>query len=291
MRPSQLEALRSPSLLLSLTLALLLSVPPARSGGTEARGTIQSPSPAGPGGTSQRPAQVSPEAYHQEIQELLRPPATASRARQALRLLRVATRRFPGSEPLQRLRGIAAFRVGKLSQAREAFQAAIALDPEVAFNHLKLASLELCAAGDQEGAQAVLRPFLAKRPQDRASRVQAAEMLSRCGAVEAAADLWQALARLVPEEAWRYHFRLAQLYFQGGSYGNARRILERVVTRCPPDQAEPLAQLGATLARMGEDEEARSWYRRALARAPEPTLEARLRAELDRPASRPSPGP
>jgi tetratricopeptide (TPR) repeat protein len=217
---------------------------------------------------------------HEKVQKLLQDPSSTASTRQALKLLRYGIRLFPEAESLRRLKGIAAFRQGDLNTARQAFQNALERDPTTSFNALKLASLEICAAGRPEAGRHILSDLFRRHPGDTALQVQAAEMLRECGQPEGAIHLWLGLARSHSKDAWRYQFKAAQLYFQGAAYENSRTLLRKALETCPPNQAEPAAQLGAVYARLGDPTLARRWFLRALERHPKPALEMKLREQL-----------
>lgn len=220
------------------------------------------------------------EDYVADVGALLGPRSDERAARRALVVVRYGLRRYPYAEPLHRLEGIAAYRLGDLARSRRAFGKAIRIAPDVAFNHLKLASLELCGARRPDAAEAALRVLFERRPEDDASRELAAELYSRCGDPDAAVSLWLDLVTRVPEQAWLYRFKAGQIYHRAGRHATALRLLERALAEGPPGRAELPAQVAATLARLGRSADAARRYREALERGPPPALASRLREEL-----------
>ncbi|MBI2944227.1 MAG: tetratricopeptide repeat protein [Candidatus Wallbacteria bacterium] len=222
-------------------------------------------------------AGTTAEQVHGRARELLEGKGTAA---EALVVLEEGLRAHPKAEALHRLAGIAAFRERKVERARTAFEAAIRLKPEEPFNYLKLASLHVCERADVKSADQVLARLFAVQPRDVASREEAAAMWAECGETDRAISLWLALARLAPSQAWMYRFKAGQLYHAGGRYQDARSLLGRALADGPKSSAELPAQLGATLARMGEKKEAARLFRVALARRPDLALRQRLETEL-----------
>ncbi|MBI4869720.1 MAG: tetratricopeptide repeat protein [Candidatus Wallbacteria bacterium] len=217
------------------------------------------------------------EQVHGRARELLE---GKGKAADALAVLEEGLKMHPKAEALHRLAGIAAFRERNFERARVAFETAISLKPEEPFNYVKLASLHVCERGDARAADQVLARLFDLRPRDVASREEAAAMWAKCGETDRAISLWLALARLDPPQAWMYRFKAGQLYHAGGRYQDARSLLGRALADGPKSSAALAAQLGATLARMGEKTEAARLYRMALARRPDAVLRQRLETEL-----------
>ncbi len=217
--------------------------------------------------------------YHQQAVALLQRNDEAG-AREALQWLETGLKERPKIEPLHRLAGIAAFRVGDTARAEKAFEAAIALEPAIPFNYLKLASLYLCELHKPDKAQAVLGRLFAAAPRELGARQEAADMLAQCGSPDGAIDQYLRLSGLAPELSWFYLMKAAQLYHVAGNYPDALKLLKRAVATGPKDRPELPAQYGSTLARVGEKKFAAEQYRKALELSPEPGLKALLEKEL-----------
>ena len=241
---------------------------------------------AAPAGVTSTPATgpstaVDPVAlrYHQQAVALLQRNDEAG-AREALQWLETGLKERPRIEPLHRLAGIAAFRVGDTARAEKAFEAAIALEPAVPFNYLKLASLYLCELHKPDKAQAVLGRLFAAAPRELGARQEAADMLAQCGSPDGAIDQYLRLSGLAPELSWFYLMKAAQLYHVAERYPDALKLLKRAAATGPKDRPELPAQYGSTLARVGEKKLAAEQYRKALKLSPEPGLKTLLEKEL-----------
>jgi tetratricopeptide (TPR) repeat protein len=273
--------------LLGLGLALGLFCNPAA--------RLQAAPPAGPSTGKTAAATATPAAapasrpstavdsvaltYHEQAVILLQRNDETG-AREALKWLETGLKKRPKVEPLHRLAGIAAFRLKDTARAEKAFDAAIALEPTVAFNYLKLASLYLCELQKPDKGQAVLTRLFEALPKELGVREEAAVLLARCGSPDGAIDQYLRLSGMSHELSWYFLMKAAQLYHVGGRYPDALKLLKRAVASGPKDRAELPAQLGSTLARTGDKKSAAEQFRKALTLSPEPGLKALLEKEL-----------
>jgi tetratricopeptide (TPR) repeat protein len=159
---------------------------------------------------------------------------------------------------------------------------------------LKLEEAEArLAAGDMEGAQALLREANALDPGNTAAHRRLGELLMSAGARREAIEEFRALARNAPYDfnAWRL---LASAQFAEGLYDDAAESYRRVLNlNAPGARPDPndLLSLADSLRLAGRAEEARAAYEQLTTFAPADLAEIARQhlAELAPPQATPTP--
>jgi len=149
------------------------------------------------------------------------------------------------------------------------------------------------AAGDMEGAQALLREANALDPSNTAAHRRLGELLLSAGARREAIEEFRALTRNAPYDfnAWRL---LASAQFAEGLYDDAAESYRRVLNlNAPGARPDPndLLSLADSLRLAGHAEEARAAYEQLTAYAPADLAEIARQhlAELAPPQATPTP--
>ena len=147
-----------------------------------------------------------------------------------------------------------------LDKARQAAEAALAIDPTIAQAHYSLANVRN-ATGDREGAIQSLRTAIAlQTAYEEAHRVLGTLLFDRGDIDESIQEVQYAL-KLRPD-SWNSHYTLGFIYYSVGRHDEAVPHLKRV-TELQPEYAAAYTLLGAIRHRQGELTEAIGYYEHA----------------------------
>lgn len=198
----------------------------------------------------------------------------------AARRVDAAVAAHPEHAAFYELRGLVAARRERLPEAREAFERALALEPEQASTLVALATLE-AQEGKADAALALLARAEAAAPDDPAPAYQAAQLLLAAGRSAEAEARLRAIVRAHPTHAsarndlaWILAERQAELDFA--------LALAQEASRIAPN-ADTLDTLGWVQLQRGDAGAAVESFRRALADRPDaPSIRYRLGLALQR---------
>lgn len=221
-------------------------------------------------GRSCRNAGKSDEAIHWLEEALQRRPASASTRRELAAAL-LDSGQFARAE--QTLNGAGRdagaltdlgnldLQQGKVSEAEQALQQAIAIDPENPAAH-SLLGLVRSRQGDRRGAESAFREAIRIQPDLADAQTNLGNLLAATG------DLRQALFHLqtavtIDPSSVEAHFDLGEALASGGSLDKARAQWEAVL-RLNPDHARAHIDLGRLLAVNGPSSKAADHFRRAI---------------------------
>ncbi|MEM7582944.1 MAG: tetratricopeptide repeat protein [Acidobacteriota bacterium] len=146
------------------------------------------------------------------------------------------------------LRGRVAFRAGRYAEAVEAFQAALAAEPESIRARVNLASA-LAQAGDKPGAVKLFEEVLERDPDNAATRFNLGVLLVEMGEYQRAAESYEAAVALRPEDAVA-QLELARVRARLGAWSEALGSAKRATALDPANEgarlvaAQALNQLG-----------------------------------------------
>jgi tetratricopeptide (TPR) repeat protein len=166
---------------------------------------------------------------------------------------------------------------GRLGEAIEAFQEAVARNPDERLAHYNLGQA-LLQAGQLDEAIQHLERAIEIDPDFRDAYFNLGAALSEKGSFEAAATYFQRAHEIDPEDRQaRLQWAMAM-----GRAGRAREAVDQLqaLRTENPDDAGILLSLAAILGPVGQVEEARAELERALTLAPEPALEAEAHFQL-----------
>jgi tetratricopeptide (TPR) repeat protein len=129
------------------------------------------------------------------------------------------------------LMGVAKQGASDLSEAREEFQKAVALDPSLPMAHALLGRA-LLSTGDREGARAAFQQELAQNPNDFESNLYLGVILKEEQDYEGARKYVEHALELRPDDPGAL-YQKASLLLASGATGDALPLLERITAATP----------------------------------------------------------
>jgi tetratricopeptide (TPR) repeat protein len=171
-------------------------------------------------------------------------------------------RALPNSEPVLTMTGNLYYLKGDQAAARQAFDAALKIDP----NSLDALSASIgldLAAKNPSAARSRIEGELARSPRRAGLRLIAARTYAATGDLSKAEETLKAAIELDPTSLDAYSM-LGQFYYQQSRLEDGRREFEQMLTQ-QPDSVQALTMLGIILNREGKPEESIRRYEEALA--------------------------
>ncbi|HEX7110834.1 MAG TPA: tetratricopeptide repeat protein [Mizugakiibacter sp.] len=187
------------------------------------------------------------------------------RAADAEHAARIARMQFPAAAEAARLHGAALLRLERPTEARGAFESAIALAPRAFEGHVNLGSA-LLACGDAEGAERALLHALTLASGHPAVLNGLGNARRARGDLAGAREAYAAVTRAAPHYAPAW-LNLAGVELDAGAAADAEAHARRAQTLAPGADAALL--LGHALAAQGRIEEAEAAYAAGSVRAPQ----------------------
>lgn len=150
--------------------------------------------------------------------------------------------------------GVLQVKRGKYDDAREAFNLAVALHPDIVMGYVALAQTYMQQGRDQD-ALGPLNRARKKLPQDATLEYYVGLVSLRLGMNDEALTALKNAERLRPDVV-EPHYQLGRLYFQKNQLKEAEAEFERVVVLAP-DHSNAHYQLSQIYSRLGETEKAK----------------------------------
>lgn len=165
--------------------------------------------------------------------------------------------------------GVVLAAAGRDSEAREAYEEALCLNPNDSRAHNDLGIL-LEKQGDQEGALRHYRAALEAHPEFTLALSNMGDLLADRGDINGAADAFRKAMELEPQNP-QHQYNLGVQLTELGKAGEASELY-RSVLRLSPGDVRAMNNLGLLLADRGETQEAEALFRKAIELSPEFTL-------------------
>ena len=178
-------------------------------------------------------------------------------------LTREAVTVHPESGSLQRMRALYLFEKKRYRLAEASFAKAIAIQPNLAVNHLFLLRCQLAQKAPKSSIEKTMKDIRDKLSGQSRHLAEAGNVLIHYRQMATAFQHFVTLLKTGSPNRWLYHLKLGQMYCLVGEWKDAANQLAKSL-QLEPDYGITYYYLGKAWERQGKIDYAQTLYRKAL---------------------------